>query len=228
MTANRDFKDQFDILDKIESFERHIEFNRFLLILAFGGFIAFFAGWMDFISKKFLGINMTFFQFAMVPSDSQQPINEPILFLSTWMIFFMLVSIMILFTTGSSGLISWNKTYRIIGVFSVFLYLITSLIVLLIGYSNSKYLPVLWGTAILIGFVISGYLLSKRERYQVINKILNLNGLISLILGIFFTFILSNEFSLFFFLSSFGIIMIFMSAISYLLIGKKNIIKINL
>ena len=227
MSDQKGIKKQIEILEKIESFEKDIEFNRFLLIVAFGGLIAIIAGWMEYISFRFIGTSLTFFQFGMAPSSALQPSEEPVLFLSIWIIVIMLVITIILFSYGSSGVISWNRTYRWIGILAITLYLLTSSIILILGSENSNFFPLIWGIALFIGFGSSGYLLANIEDYRIIFKILLFFATLALGLGLVNSIIIISTISMFLFLVIFGISLIIGSAVMYLFIGRKRIIQMG-
>lgn len=211
---------QLEILNKIEFYEERLEFNRFLLISAFSGLIAIFVGWMEYIFNRFVGIDISLFQFGFTTKGSLSPANEPILFFSIWFILFIVIVSIIVFSSGLSSFISWNRSYRIIGIYAIITYLICEGIIAILGLQFEKVIPLVWGIAISSGFVFTAEILYRKEKqYQLRVGMLSI-GIMSFVLSIIAYFLIEPKLAMFFFLISLGIVLILSSAILYYLIGR--------
>jgi hypothetical protein len=209
-------KPQIEILEKIELWETKTEFNRFLLIAVFVGFISIIAGWMEFISFRINGTNLVFFQFGFLDNTFS---DEPVLFFSIWLITIIPILIIIVFSSGSSGFITWNKAYRIIGIIAIFLYFSAELSSLLLGKSNSELIPIVWGLFLFLGFIIAGELLYRLENQSELRVGLFLTGILALLLGVIAIF-LEQKLAMFFLLTSLGIILTIFSSLTYFIAGQ--------
>ncbi|MHA2054081.1 MAG: hypothetical protein ACXAB2_12310 [Candidatus Hodarchaeales archaeon] len=182
-----------EVLEKVEKFEKKAEFNRFLLILSVAGFVAIIGGWISYIFNRFLGVDPTFFIFNLTDNPDLSPSEEPILFLSVWIVYLIpLVSVVIL-STGSTGIMNWNKSYRFISVFVIFLFFFAHVLILLAGLKNARMIPFIWGLTVGIGFLISSLILKRETSDKIVTTGLVVIGSLSIILGLTLSFFAPEE-----------------------------------
>lgn len=200
-----------DILDKVESFEKKSEFNRLLLVLTSIGFISVIAGLLEYFFYRFIGCDATFFIFNTVDSTSLSPADEPVIFFSTWLIHLLPLLIAFIFSTGSTGVLNWNKAYRIIGIIILVVAVLTEVIVLIIGIQNSIFIPIVWGSAFCFCFFFSSWILPKYTEIYRLRGYFAVLGIISVVIGLISSIFVPVEMSMFFFCSSIGLILSFSS-----------------
>ncbi|MHA2331457.1 MAG: hypothetical protein ACXAEU_05475 [Candidatus Hodarchaeales archaeon] len=205
-----DLRPHLEILEKVEQFEKKSETDRFLLILMFVGFITVFAGFIELIFYQFLGTDVTFFLFGATGEPTLSPAAEPFLFLSAWLIHLLPFLAIITFTTGSTGLFNWNKSYRIIGVIIIAIFIITEVVVLILGPTNSNFIPFVWGVAFCLGSMTAGIILPKQADLTGLRAGLLIMGVFSLLLGLLSSLIFTSdlaELALFFFGTTLGMLL---------------------
>ena len=144
MDVLAELKPHLEILEKVAQFEEKREFNRFLLVFTFAGFISIIGGWIEYVFYRLFEISSTFFIFGLTGQYELAPTSEPILFLSIWLIYLIPITGIIIFTLGSPGFINWNRSYRIIGATIIVLFLTTHLTIIILGIPNSKLIPGVW------------------------------------------------------------------------------------
>jgi len=215
-----DLKPHLEILEKIQEFEQKTEYNRFLLILTISGFIVIIGGWISYVIHRFLGTDPTFFMFGMTGNPDLSPLNEPILFLTVWLLYAIPILSIITLTTGSSGIISWNKAYRKIGIIAVSLFFVIQVIILILGIQYMNVIPLIWGTISSVGFLIAGRILLQETKLKNIVTPLNLFGGMSLFLGILSFIFIDNELAMLFFSIFLGVSLSLSGFLVYLKSGK--------
>ncbi|MFX1283629.1 MAG: hypothetical protein ACFFB5_08240 [Promethearchaeota archaeon] len=215
-----DLQPTLEILDKIVAFEKKMEYNRLLLFLCLAGFIAIIGGWIEYVCYHFLFVDSTFFILGLTS------IAEPVLFLGLWLIYLIPLIGIIIFTTGiSPGFINWNKAYRNIGAITIGLFILTHVLVLLIGSidaPDSQFIPIIWGTMICLGFLLASRILFLETRNKEIQLGFLAFGIFGLVLGIISSMIFypfSSELAMFLFCNIFGVVLIGASMISYWKVG---------
>ncbi|MFX0183109.1 MAG: hypothetical protein ACFE95_08525 [Candidatus Hodarchaeota archaeon] len=209
-----------EILDRVINFEKKVEYSRFLLFIALAGFIGIIGGFIEYICYRFLGVDATFFIFGVTGNPDLAPTAEPILFFSLWLLYLIPILGAGIFTLGTPGIINWNKTYRIIGLIAIGLFILTHFLVVLVGIPNSKLIPIIWGLAISCGFLLTSYFLTSETKSKIIQLGLSIFGIIALILGIFSSIIFPLELAMFLFCLIFGLLLIITSIIAYMNIGR--------
>lgn len=211
-----------DILEKVEKYERKSEFNRFLLILCVSGFVTFIGGWVAYIFNRFFGIDPTFFLFNLTNNPSLTPTKEPILFITVWLIYLIPIVSVVIFSTGTTGIVNWNKAYRGIALMAVFLFFVVHLMILIIGLPNSKYIPAIWGVVVGIGFIAARWpLKSVTENTNLLNGLVIL-GLIALILGVMVSLLIPTELAQLVFGSALGLALTCVGLIGYIFVGRST------
>ena len=211
-----------DMLEKVGKFERKSEFKRFLLILCVAGFVSTVGGFVAFIFNRFLGVDPTFFMFNMTDNPDLAPTNEPALFLSVWLIYLIPIISIIIFSTGSTGIINWNRSYRIIASIAIILFCLVHFTILILGVSNAQFIPLIWGIAVCIGFVAARWPLGNvTENSNLLNG-LTIFEIISLVLGFVTALWLPTRIAQLIYAGGLGIIMSSTGLISYILIGRST------
>jgi len=226
MSLLSDLQPTLEILDKIIAFEKKTEFNRYLMYISIVGFIGIIGGWIEFISYHFLGVDVTFFIFGVTGNPDLSPVAEPVLFLSLWLIYLLPVIAILIFTMGiTPGIINWNKSYRSIGFIAIGLFVLTQILILVLGISNSQFIPLVWGGMICIGFVLASRILfSEAKLTELRNGLLGF-GVLSLILGLLATFIVypvASDLAMFVLCLIFGLLLITVSMMTYWNHGRKE------
>ncbi|MFX0087305.1 MAG: hypothetical protein ACFFAU_16765 [Candidatus Hodarchaeota archaeon] len=219
-----ELKPQLEILEKVVKFEEKREFNRFLLVFTFAGFISIVGGWIEYVFYRLFGISSTFFIFGQTGESELAPTAEPILFGSIWLIYLIPISGIVIFTLGSPGFINWNKSYRLVGAATIILFLITHITIILIGIPNSKLIPGVWGTLICIGFLFASKILSNEFSNKSIQLGLIFFGLTAFILGLVSILLLPEELGMLFFCCVFGLLLTISGMITYFNVGRVNIL----
>ena len=208
-----DLQPTLEILDKIVAFEEKMEYNRLLLFICLTGFIGIIGGWIEYVCYRFLSVDSTFFILGLTPSD------EPLLFVGLWLIYLIPLIGVLIFTAGiSPGFINWNKAYRTIGAIIIGLFIITHILVLIIGIPNSQFIPTIWGSTICVGFLLAGRILYKETKNSKLQLGLFSFGCFAIILGITSSLIfypLAAELGMFLFSNIFGLFLIGISMIIY-------------
>ena len=220
MDIMKELKPHLEILEKVQKFERKAEYNRFLLILTISGFIVIIGGWVSHIINRFLGTDPTFFIFGMTGNSDISPLNEPILFFTVWLLYAIPILSIITLTTGSSGILSWNKAYRKIGIIAVSLFFAVQVIILVLGVQNIEVIPLIWGAFSSIGFFLSGYILYQETSIKSTRVSLYLFGVMCLILGILSFVFIPNELAMLFFGIFLGATLSLSSLLLYIKSGK--------
>lgn len=218
MDLSRDLEPTLEILDKIVAFEEKMEINRILLFIALAGFITIIGGWIEYVCYHFLSVDSTIFIFGLA-SDA-----EPALFLGLWLIYLLPLVGVIIFTTGlSPGFINWNKAYRKVGVIIIGLFIITHLLVILIGSDYPQWIPTIWGITICLGFGLTSRILYLEMRNKQLQLGLLTFGICALVLGLAASVIIypgTPKAAMFLFCTSFGLILIGASMITYWNVGR--------
>ena len=220
MNYPESIQSQLAILNKIKVYEERLEFNRFLLINAFSGLIAIFVGWMEYIFNRFVGIDISLFQFGFIAPNSLSPSNEPILFFSIWFLVIIVITSIIIFSSGLSSFISWNHSYRIIGLYAIIIYVFCEGIIIILGFRFEQFIPLIWGVALSFGFVFKAEILNRNEQQFHLRFGMIIIGIISFILSILACFMIEQKLAMFFFLTSLGLVLLLSSTIFYYLIGR--------
>ena len=220
MSSLEKLKPHLEILEKVQRFELRSEYNRFLLILTISGFIAIIGGWISYIIYRFLNIDTTFFMFGMSGNPDISPFNEPILFLSVWLLYAIPILSIIILTTGSSGIQSWNKAYQKIGILAVCLFFIIQIIILVLGTDFIDYIILIWAIITSIGFFTSSYIIFKETQLRSTRTPLILFGIMSFFLGLISFILLPNELSMLFFGTFLGITLSLSGFFLYIKAGK--------
>jgi hypothetical protein len=211
----------FEILDRVITFEKKVEYNKFLQYLALAGFITIIGGFIEFICYRFLGVDTTFFIFGLTGNPQLAPTEEPILFVSLWLLHLIPILAGVIFTIGAPGIISWNKAYRTISIIAVILFISNQLLILLVGISNSGLIPIIWGITLCIGFILAGRILYSAVKIKIIQTETLISGIVSLGLGIISSIVFPLKLKMFFFCTMFGLLLIGMSIIFYLLEDRR-------
>ncbi len=220
MTILEELRPHIEILEKVQKFERKAEYNRFLLILTISGFIVIIGGWISYVINRFLSTDPTFFMFGMTGNPDLSPINEPILFSTIWLLYAIPILSVITLTTGSSGILSWNKAYRKIGIIAIGSFFVVQAVILILGVKNMNAIPLIWGTISSAGFLLSGHILYQETNLKRTKTALNLFGVMSFFLGILsFTFI-PNEVGMLFLTIFLGVTLSLSGFLVYLKTGK--------
>jgi hypothetical protein len=192
MDLYSDLQPTLEILDKIVAFEEKMEINRLLLFVSLAGFVAIVGGWIEYVCYHFLSVDSTFFILGLASTRA-----EPILFLGLWLIYIIPLMGVVIFTAGiSPGFINWNRAYRKIGILTIVLFVITHLLVVILGVldaPDSQLIPLIWGTTTCAGFLIASQILflelkSKKLRLGLISF-----GLFALILSAVSSFIFTER-----------------------------------
>lgn len=204
-------KEQLEFLSKIERYENRNEMSRFLLISSFGGILCLIAGILELVFYKFYKMDVVFFQYNLLNNP------EPVLLFGVWVLTIFPLLIIVIFTWGTSGIINWNKTYRIIGKIAILLFLFSELTILILGEDNSNYIPIVWGMYIFIGFMIASYLMLKFEDQGNLSKYLFILGFIVLIWSLITYVFIDPEIAMFALLTGFGIAMTISGGLIYML-----------
>jgi hypothetical protein len=211
-----------DMLEKVVKFEKKSEFKRFLLILCVGGFVSTVGGFIAFVFNRFLGVDPTFFMFNMTDNPDLAPTNEPALFLAVWLLYLIPIMSIIVFSTGSTGIINWNRSYRIIASMAIILFFLVHITILVLGVSNAEFIPLIWGIAVCIGFVAARWPLSDvTENSNLLNG-LAIFGVLALVLGAVAALWLPVRIAQLVYAGGLGIIMSGTGLISYILIGRST------
>ena len=108
------FQPYLKILDKIEDFSIKSEFSNIYVIMAFGGFLTIVAGFMEYFFSQIYGIDAAFFVFVQTGIEELHPSAEPLLYISVLLLHLSPVLIIVVFSSGSSGFVNWNESYRTI------------------------------------------------------------------------------------------------------------------
>lgn len=208
-----DMEPTLKILDKIVAFEEKMEYNRLLLFICLAGFITIIGGWIEYVCYQFLSVDSTFFIFGLGAAD------EPVLFVGLWLIYLIPLIGVLIFTTGiSPGFINWNKAYRTIGALIIGLFGVTHVLILVIGISNSQFIPIIWGVTVCVGFLLTGRVLFLEMKNKELQLGLFSFGLFAFILGVISSVIvypLAAELGMFLFCNILGFILIVISMITY-------------
>jgi hypothetical protein len=212
-------KEQLKFLLKIKDYESKNELSRFLLIASFGGILSIIAGFMELIFYKFFNTDVIFFQFNLLNNP------EPILLLAVWIVTIFPLLIIIIFTSGTSGIINWNKTYRIIGYIAIILFSLSEMTILLIGEEQLQIIPLIWGIYIFIGFLLAGLLMNRLENQSFVAKLLYLLGVMILANSFVSYIILDLKLAMFYMLSSCGIFLVFSACFVYVFVIKYSILE---
>jgi hypothetical protein len=220
MTILEELKPHLKILEKVQKFERKAEYNRFLLILTISGFVVIIGGWVSYIFHRFLGTDPTFFMFGMTGNPDLSPIHEPILFSTIWLLYAIPILSIISLTTGSSGILSWNKAYRKIGIIAVGLFFVVQVIILILGVQYMNVIPLIWGTVSSAGFLLSGRIMYQETKMRSTKTSLNLLGVMSLFLGILSFSFIPNEVAMLFLTIFLGVTLSLSGFLVYLKTGK--------
>ena len=213
---------QLKFLSKVENYETKVEFNRFLLITSFGGLLCIMAGILELFFYKFYNLDVVYFQYNFLDSPDMS------LLIAVWIMTIFPLLIIIIFSRGTSGIINWNKAYRTIGLVAIILFFLCELFILLIGKSNSKFIPLIWGIFIFLGMILASYLINIIERQKKVAYILLFLGACILIDALFVYLFIDIKLSMFTMLINFGVIMTGLTAFFYLFESRYQIINHDL
>ena len=158
----------------------------------------------------------------MTNNPDLTPTNEPALFITVWLLYLIPIISIIVFSTGSTGIINWNKSYRFIALMAIILFLLVHVTILILGVSNAKFIPLIWGIAVCIGFVASRYPLSNVTGNSNLLNGLTIFGIIALILGVVASLFLPVRIAQLIYAGGLGIIMSCTGLISYIMIGRSK------
>ena len=193
-----------------------------MLVLNVAGFVTIIGGLISYTVNRFLGVDPTFFIFNMTNDPDLSPMNEPELFFSIWIVYLIpIVSVMIL-SAGSTGILSWNKSYRPMSILLAFLFFIVHILILIAGVQNARLIPLIWGTTVGAGFLLSRYILSKQTSDKIVRIGLLLFGLYTILLGMIASFIIPAEIAQLFFGFVLGITLSLCGLIGYYGYGRVN------
>ncbi len=174
-----------------------------------------------FCLRKLGNIDVLFFQYHFF----QNP--DPALLVAVWILTIFPLLIIIIFTSGTSGIVNWNKTYRIIGFLAIILFFCSELVIVGLGEENTKLIPIIWGMFIFIGFNLASFLMLKLEHQLKLAKVLFLLGFLVLLDSILTYFFVQTNLAMFVLLTGFGIMMTIMALIFNLLESKFSILETN-
>jgi hypothetical protein len=220
LSALKDLQPHLDILKKVVSFEQKSEFNKFYLLLSVSGFVAIVGGWISFVFHRFMDIDPTFFIFGLTGNPDLAPTEEPILFISVWLLYAVPILSVAVFSTGASGIINWNRAYRSIGALAISLFFIAHIFIILIGSENSQLIPSIWGLVMFIGFTIAGRMFyQKIGNRRVFSGLLSL-GIGTLVLGVLCSSFLPLEYAQLVFGAMLGTFLFLSGIISYFTYGR--------
>ena len=193
-----------------------------MLVLNVAGFVTIIGGLISYTVNRFLGVDPTFFIFNMTNDPDLSPMNEPELFFSIWIVYLIpIISVMIL-SAGSTGILSWNKSYRPMSILLAFLFFIVHILILIAGVQNARLIPLIWGTTVGAGFLLSRYILSKQTSDKIVRIGLLLFGLYTMLLGMIASFIIPAEIAQLFFGFVLGITLSLCGLIGYYGYGRVN------
>jgi hypothetical protein len=215
MSPIDELKPHLDILEKVEQYQHKAEFNRFLLVLTIAGFIAIIGGWISYIFNRFLNVDPTFFIFGVTGNPNLSPMKEPILFISVWLLYLIPILSAISFSTGTTGIVNWNKAYKQVGILAILLFLVAHIIIVFLGMKNSQYIPLVWGLLVCIGFILSSWFMYEETDNSKLRGGLVIFGIIALFLGVLVSFTMPNEVAQLVFGLVLGTILSFSGIISY-------------
>ncbi len=215
-----EIRPHIDFLEKVEQYQHKAEFNRFLLVLSIAGFIAIIGGWISYVFNRFIGVDPTFFIFGVTGDTDLSPMNEPVLFISVWLMYLIPILSALSFSTGTTGILNWNKAYRRVGILALILFLAAHLIIVLLGTKNSQFIPLVWGLLVCIGFIISSQLMYEETNIPKLQGGLVLFGFIALFLGLIVSFTVPTEVAQLVFGFVLGSILSFSGIISYFTLGQ--------
>ena len=216
-----EFSNQLKFLSKIEVYENKNELSRFLLITSFGGLLCIISGILELVFYKFYQTDVVYFQYKFLNS------SEPILLLAIWVLTIFPILIIIVFTAGTSGIVNWNKTYRIIGPIAIVLFFSCEALIVLLGEDQIKVIPLLWGLFIFIGFILASYLMKRFEQQTKLSIILIALSIFVLIDSIVTYLFIESDLAMFSMLTGFGVIMTVVAIIVHLLETKYSILEMN-
>ena len=200
-----------ELLSKIESYENKNELYRFLLILSFGGLLSILAGFLELVFYEFFDTDVLFFQYNFSNS------SKPVFLYAVWIITIIPVLIILIFTTGTSGFINWNKTYRFIGLVAIICYFSADAVILILGKSKTDLIPLIWGIFLFLGFLSAAFLIYNLEKQSKVAIILILFGIIILTISMIVFLFVEDKLAMFYMLTSFGVLMTVSAGLMYLL-----------
>lgn len=140
------------------------------------------------------------------------------------MIYLLPVIAMIIFTGGiSPGFLNWNKAYRTIGIIAIILFALTHFVVLVLGIPNTQVIPVVWGSAVGIGFILAGYVLFSETRINAVRWGLYTFGGLTIVSGIISSIVVfpvAQEMAMFLLSVVLGLILIGGSMFTYIYLER--------
>jgi hypothetical protein len=210
------------VLEKIEKFEKKTEFNRFLLILNVAGFVTIIGGLISYVVNRFLGVDPTFFIFNMTNDPDLSPSKEPVLFLSIWIIYLIPIVSVIILSAGSTGILSWNKSYRSMSILLAALFFLVHILILLVGMENARLIPLIWGITVGAGFLLSRNILIKQTSDRIVRLGLVFFGSYTILVGIIASFLIPADIGQLFFGFIVGITLSLCGLIGYYGYGRVN------
>lgn len=222
LNITSDFSAQIAVLERIERYEKKAEYNRFLLIVSFGGLISLLAGGVEYITYRFYEFDVVFLLFGFLNNDWLDPVQEPVLFIFLWLSVITPVVIVLVFSQGKVGLFSWNRSYRLISLLAVALFLLSNVFVLLLGPSKQELLPLVWGPTIGLGLAIAGHILSHHESQPHIRLELYIIGFLVLLNSFGAVMFLPLETRMFSLLTFQGVVLVAYSSVKFLLTGTED------
>ena len=222
MSSLETIQQHLDMLEKVTKYERKNEFNRFLLILCVGGYVTFIGGWVAYIFNSLYNVDPSFFLFNLTGDPALSPTSEPVLFITVWLIYLIPIVSVIVFSTGSTGIINWNRAYRNIALLAIILFFLVHILLLIAGLQNMKYFPAIWGFVVCLGFVISSWFIKPVTENMFILNGLIVFGIIALILGILASLWIPIEYAQLIYNSGLGLTLSCVSLIGYYLSGRST------
>ena len=203
-------KEQIKFLLKIKEYETKNEFNRFLLLTSFGVILSIIEGFIELVFYKFYTKDVFFFEFIFFQS------SDPGLLGAIWIITIFPLLVIILFTTGTTGIINWNKTYKNIGYIAIILFILSELSILFMGQEQMELIPIIWGFYIFVGFIVAGTLMYKYEKQLFLARLLIFYGIVSLANAFFSYIFIEKILAMFYMLDSFGMLLVITTGILYI------------
>lgn len=210
------------MLEKIEKFEKRTEFNRFLLILNVAGFVTIIGGLISYVVNRFLGVDPTFFIFNMTNDPDLSPSKEPVLFLSIWIIYLIPIISVIILSAGSTGILSWNKSYRSMSIILAALFFLVHILILIVGMENARLIPLIWGTTVGAGFLLSRNILIKQTSDRIVGLGLVFFGSFTILVGLIASFLIPVDIAQLFFGFIVGLTLSLCGLIGYYGYGRVN------
>ena len=158
----------------------------------------------------------------MTNDPDLSPMKEPELFFSIWIVYLIPIVSVIILSAGSTGILSWNKSYRPMSILLAFLFFIVHILILIAGVQNARLIPLIWGTTVGAGFLLSRSILSKQTSDKIVRIGLLLFGIYTILIGIIASCIIPAEIAQLFFGFVLGITLSLCGLIGYYGYGRVN------